>query len=46
MIQLEECGNYDINLVVRSANGKRLGSIVTSNAKTDAGIRYIGITGL
>ena len=45
MIQLEECGDYNINVVVRSASGSRLGSIKTSNAKTDTVIRYIGING-
>jgi hypothetical protein len=45
MIQLEECGNYNINVIVRSASGARIGSIVTSNARTDSGIRYIGVTG-
>ena len=45
MIQLEECGDYNINVVVRSASGARLGSIKTSNTKTDSVIRYIGING-
>ena len=45
MIQLEECGNYNINVVVYSASGARMGSIKTSNTKTDAGVRYIGLTG-
>ena len=45
MIQLEECGDYNINVVVYSASGSRLGSIKTSNTKTDSNIRYIGLTG-
>ena len=45
LIQLEECGDYNINVVVRSASGARLGSIVMSNTGTDSGIRYIGMTG-
>jgi hypothetical protein len=45
MIQLEGCGDYNINVTVYSATGGRLGSIKTSNTKTDGAIRYIGLTG-
>ena len=45
LVQLEQCGNYNIDLVVRSANGTRIGSIRVSNTGTDGGIRYIGVTG-
>lgn len=45
LVQLEYCGNYDINLVVRSATGARIGSLRVSNAGTDTGIRYIAMTG-
>lgn len=45
LVQLEQCGDYDINLVVRSATGARLGSLVVTNGGTDAGTRYIAMTG-
>lgn len=45
LVQLESCGDYSINLVVRSASGARIGSIQTSNTGTDSKTRYIGITG-
>jgi hypothetical protein len=45
MIQLEQCGNYNIDLIVRSAAGTRLGSIKAVNSGTDTGIEYIGMTG-
>ena len=45
MVQLEQCGNYNINLVVRSAGGARIGSIVVANAGVDTVSRYIGVTG-
>ncbi|WP_174297791.1 hypothetical protein [Sphingomonas bacterium] len=45
LVQLEQCGNYDIDLVVRSATGARIGSLRAVNAGTDAAIRYIGVTG-
>ena len=45
MVQLEECSNYSIDLVVRSATGARLGSISVSNTGWDTTIRYIGMTG-
>jgi len=45
MIQLEQCGNYTIDLVVRSATGVRLGSIKAANTGTDVGIKSLGITG-
>ena len=45
MVQLEQCGDYLIDLVVRSATGARLGSISASSVGRDAGTRYIGLTG-
>ena len=45
MVQLEECSNYSIDLVVRSAAGVRTGSISVSNTGWDTVIRYIGVTG-
>ena len=45
LVQLEGCGNYSINLVVRSATGARLGSLVVANKGVDAGTRYLGMTG-
>jgi hypothetical protein len=45
LLMLERCGAYDINLVVRSATGQRIGSIRVSNAGTDSGTRFIGMTG-
>ncbi len=45
MVQLERCGDYIIDLVVRSATGVRLGSIQTSNVGVDLATRYIGLTG-
>ena len=45
LVQLEQCGNYDINLVVRSATGARIGSLRVSNAGKDTVTRYIGMTG-
>lgn len=45
MIQLEQCSDYRIDVVVRSSTGARLGSIRVSNAGSDTGTRYIGITG-
>ena len=45
MVQLESCGDYDIDLKVRSATGRRIGSIVTSKTGRDTRTRYIGPTG-
>lgn len=45
LVQLEHCSNYDINLVVRSATGARIGSLRVVKAGEDTGIRYIGMTG-
>ncbi|WP_242098493.1 hypothetical protein [Sphingomonas sp. CROZ-RG-20F-R02-07] len=45
LVQLESCSNYSINLVVRSASGAQIGTIVTSNSGTDTKTRYIGLTG-
>lgn len=45
LVQLEQCGAYSIDLVIRSANGTRIGSVQASNPGTDAGTRYIGLTG-
>lgn len=45
LVQLEQCGDYDISLVVRSASGARIGSILIVNAGTDTSIRYVGMTG-
>jgi hypothetical protein len=45
LVQLEQCGNYNINLIVRSASGAKLGTLQASNTGTDTIIRYIGITG-
>ena len=45
LVQLEQCSNYSIDLLVRSATGARMGSIYVSNTGWDAGTRYIGMTG-
>lgn len=45
LVQLESCGAYDIDLVVRSAGGARIGSLRVSNAGRDTTTRYIGMTG-
>ena len=45
MIQLEQCGNYMIDVVVRSATGARLGVIKAANVGADTGTRSLGITG-
>ncbi len=45
MVQLEQCGNYRIDLIVRSATGERIGSIKVANSGVDTVTRYIGITG-
>jgi hypothetical protein len=45
LVQLEQCGNYDIDLVVRSASGARIGSLKVKNGGTDTGTRFIGMTG-
>jgi hypothetical protein len=45
MVQLEQCGNYNIDLIVRSASGARIGSIKVANTGVDTGTRYIGVTG-
>lgn len=45
LLQLEQCSDYDITLVVRSAAGARIGSLRVTNSGTDAGTRYIGMTG-
>ena len=45
MVQLERCGDYIVDLVVRSATGARLGSIRASRIGTDQETRYLGITG-
>ena len=45
LVQLEHCGNYDINLIVRSASGARIGSLQVSNAGKDTNTRYLGMTG-
>jgi len=45
LVQLEQCGDYDINLIVRSASGARIGSLHVTNAGTDTNIRYIAMTG-
>lgn len=45
LVQLEHCSDYDINLIVRSASGARIGSIRVSNTGADTVIRYIGMTG-
>ena len=45
MIQLEQCGDYTIDVIVRSATGQRLGVIKASNTGTDSGTRSLGITG-
>lgn len=45
LVQLEQCGDYSINLVVRSASGVRLGSLRVQNTGTDRVIRYLGLTG-
>ena len=43
MVQLEQCSSYNINLVIRSATGQRLGSVRASNTGTDTATRYLGI---
>ncbi|RZL85963.1 MAG: hypothetical protein EOP66_00020 [Sphingomonas sp.] len=45
LVQLEYCKDYDINLIVRSATGARIGSLRVANTGTDTAIRYIGMTG-
>ncbi len=45
MVQLERCGDYIVDLVVRSATGARLGSIRASRIGTDQETRYLGISG-
>ena len=45
LVQLEQCGAYSINLVIRSATGARIGSLQVSNTGTDTGTRYLGMTG-
>ena len=45
LVQLEYCSDYDINLVVRASDGRRIGSLRAVNAGTDNMIRYIGMTG-
>jgi hypothetical protein len=45
MIQLEQCGNYTIDVVVRSATGARLGVIKAANTGTDTGTLSLGVTG-
>lgn len=45
LVQLEYCTDYDINLIVRSGSGARLGSLRVRNTGTDTSIRYIGMTG-
>ena len=45
LVQLEYCTDYDINLIVRSASGERIGSLRVRNSGTDSVIRYIGMTG-
>ncbi len=45
LVQLEYCSDYDINLIVRSASGERIGSLRVRNGGTDGAIRYIGMTG-
>lgn len=45
MVQLEQCGDYKIDLVVRGPTGARLGSIKAHNTGKDTGTRYIGLTG-
>ena len=43
LIQLKQCSDYNINLVIRSATGQRLGAVVARNSGTDAGTRYLNI---
>lgn len=45
LVQLESCGAYSINLIVRNAAGARIGSIVASNSGVDRVTKYIGLTG-
>lgn len=45
LVQLESCGAYSINLVVRNAAGTRIGSVVASNSGVDRVTKYIGLTG-
>ncbi|MGC9587563.1 UNVERIFIED_CONTAM: hypothetical protein PVV62_27295, partial [Salmonella enterica subsp. enterica serovar Rissen] len=45
LVQLEYCSDYDINLIVRSASGARIGSLRVRNGGADSVIRYIGMTG-
>ncbi|PVE53433.1 hypothetical protein DC429_12450 [Arthrobacter sp. TPD3018] len=45
LVQLEYCSDYDVNLIVRSATGARIGTLRVRNAGADTGIRYIGMTG-
>ena len=45
LVQLEQCGDYVIDLVVRSASGARIGSLNVRNTETDTGTRFIAMTG-
>lgn len=45
LVQLEQCSNYDIDLVVRSATGARIGSLKVRNTGADTVTRFIGMTG-
>lgn len=45
LVQLEQCSNYDIDLVVRSATGARIGSLKVRNTGTDTATRFIAMTG-
>ncbi len=44
LVLLIQCADYDINLVVRDATGKRIGTVVASNTKADAGTVTVGMT--
>ncbi|MDB5701540.1 MAG: hypothetical protein JWL66_1739 [Sphingomonadales bacterium] len=44
LVQLEQCGNYNIDLIVRSASGAKIGTVKTSNTGTDTKARYIAMT--
>jgi hypothetical protein len=45
LVQLEYCTDYDIDLIVRSATGARIGSLKIKNTGTDTVIRYLGMNG-
>ncbi|MBM6577486.1 hypothetical protein KCP91_13980 [Microvirga sp. SRT01] len=45
LVQLEYCTDYDIDLIVRSATGARIGSLKIRNTGTDTVIRYLGMNG-